>query len=636
MITLTRPGARIAEQGRFPVPGIPGASYVVGADAIRDAMTWELTAGPLAVDIETAGMGAKRYDVKAVTISDDDTALICDPRDPVQFQIIRDLLNSGRSLGFHNSPFDVPPLYCVGLLELDSIEQITDTLIYARGANPDERTSKRLLDAVNRHLGMGLVDHLPEVLKTLGWSKAEWFERGDLTIPAYRLGCASDGITTSRLAPAVRQAFYDRITTGHPFTVVGVTGQEAWDLVEREQILNRPKLRRSCVGFRVDLDYLATYREQTDVQAADDEQYLRALGIRPGNPGDLTRVLEERGLLYEGYPKTKGGAWSTTAANLETLNDETALRFTGLKKITKVRDDYLTKVVENAGWDGRIRPGVGLLAATTGRESINGDAPLHQYPAAARGIILADPGDSLTSIDWQQIEVVMAANLARDTAFLDTYENGSADVHQLISIMAGIPRKVAKAVVFGTLYGEGITKLAYQLGVTVADAKAIQAKVWEVLPGVQGMFGKVGYQLGKVPQIARDHRLIMTLSGRIIPIGAGWRDCWNKRENACGPHCRKCGGKGSVWSVHTHKGTNYTIQGGAYDLLADAQLRVHQAGLSDAVYLAMHDELITSTSAAHDIQKIMETPPERLVYMAKRTPILRTDRVDMGERWTDA
>jgi DNA polymerase-1 len=87
------------------------------------------------------------------------------------------------------------------------------------------------------------------------------------------------------------------------------------------------------------------------------------------------------------------------------------------------------------------------------------------------------------------------------------------------------------------------------------------------------------------------------------------------------------------WGPMTHKTVNYFIQGSQYDLLAEALIRIKEAGLGPAVYLAMHDELVVSKSAAHDIEQIMRTPPERLVWMAKRVPILRTDRADLGERW---
>jgi DNA polymerase-1 len=47
----------------------------------------------------------------------------------------------------------------------------------------------------------------------------------------------------------------------------------------------------------------------------------------------------------------------------------------------------------------------------------------------------------------------------------------------------------------------------------------------------------------------------------------------------------------------------------------------------------MHDEIVCSTDAAHDVRKIMEQPPERLIQIAGRVPVLRTDKADLGERW---
>jgi DNA polymerase-1 len=65
----------------------------------------------------------------------------------------------------------------------------------------------------------------------------------------------------------------------------------------------------------------------------------------------------------------------------------------------------------------------------------------------------------------------------------------------------------------------------------------------------------------------------------------------------------------------------------------DTVIRGDDAGLADTLYITMHDELVTSSDAADDWEKIMREPPERLVRLAKRVPLLRTDRADMGERW---
>jgi DNA polymerase-1 len=47
----------------------------------------------------------------------------------------------------------------------------------------------------------------------------------------------------------------------------------------------------------------------------------------------------------------------------------------------------------------------------------------------------------------------------------------------------------------------------------------------------------------------------------------------------------------------------------------------------------MHDELVISTAVAQEVQQIMRTPPAALCRLAKRTPVLHTDRNDLGERW---
>ena len=104
---------------------------------------------------------------------------------------------------------------------------------------------------------------------------------------------------------------------------------------------------------------------------------------------------------------------------------------------------------------------------------------------------------------------------------------------------------------------------------------------------------------------------------RILPIG---RSRWLDGEE----------------TVAAHKGVNYAIQGGAYDILAESMISIEDAGLGDAIYLAVHDELVVETEAAPDIRKIMQQPPARLCELAERTPILRTDSLDLGERWAEA
>lgn len=659
MITLTRPPARIAQQGTFPL-GSLGATFTIGHDATA-AKTAELMArgyecGVLAVDIEGAGKdGRKRFDVKCVSIGTPDFVVVYDIRDPEQFANASRVINTGEYLlAFHNSPFDVPILHGVGVMSMEAIARVIDTLIWCRLAEPDERTSKALTSAANRYLGLNLVNPLPAMLKVLNISVATWYESKDLDVPSYRIMAASDVVLTHRLIGPAKKAAYDRLTTGHPFPRYGLKGDEALALVHREQVINRMTLRATCRGLSVDPEFLDQYMDTTSGEMRLIEQELEGLGIRPGNAGDLTSYLREHDLLPEDYPVTdKRKEPSTAKKDLATLTAPVAAQYVTHKEVTHILNDYLSKVMDNSDEQGKIHPGTSLLIAATGRMSISGDAPLQQFPEGARGIILANDWErvkplthavtepcncphpsGMVSIDWSQIEPVLVANIAGDTKAVEYYEQGGKFYNAIVDGSdQRVDYKAAKTTLLAQLYGEGITKLARDLKISVEEATKIRELIWQTLPGTAALAGKKG----KLQTIAGQHKLIFTLSGRIVPIPSGWWPCWNDHEEQEDiDRCRRCNAKGLTYSVQVHKGTNYFVQGGAYDLLAEAMFEIEMQGLGDALYFAMHDELVVDHAAAHDVRKIMETPPARLIQLAKRTPILRTDMAHLGERWAAA
>lgn len=659
----TRPPARISEPGTFRLPGFHGVSFTIGRDAVLDSVPSIIRDAPgaLAVDIETAGKDpVKRYDVKAVIIGTSDHAWIFDPRDDAQRHGVHRVLNSGEyKLALHNSPFDVPPLHRYEMLDLKSVWRVIDTLIWARLAEPDEKTRKALGDAAGRYLGIEIANPLPTLLKTLGVSLATWFEKFDLDTPAYRYMAATDSVLTHRIIRPVQEAAFQRLTEGHPFVKYGLNGSEALDLVQREQIINRQHLWRTCKGYLVDPEYLDEYRDTTADEMRAIEHELESLGIRPTNSADLASYLDSLGLLPADYPVTvKTGKPSGNKKHLEMLKHPVADKFVTHKETTKILNDYLDKVMAIADHEGRIHPGVNILGAQTGRDSISGDAPLHQFPGPARGIILADnheearrtrlhpvldeKGDAvpcncktpkgMVSIDWSQIEPVVVANIAGDISAIEYYEAGNKFYDAIVKF-SGIEYKAAKTTLLAQLYGEGIKKLAADLKITPEEAMDVRDLVWATLPGTYKLAGKNG----RLQTIANSHKLIFTLSGRIVPVPSGRWPCWNDHQSQAEiDRCRKCDARGLSFRVQVHKGVNYFVQGSAYDLLAEAKVRIIEAGLGDAIYLPMHDELVVDAEAAHDIRKIMETPPARLISIAKRTPKLRTDMAHLGERWAAA
>jgi DNA polymerase-1 len=594
--------------GTYPLSHSLGMRYTIGRSVVADAVHRILTqsGGTAAVDIETYGLGVDARRIKCVTIAHTGEAVVLDPREEFQANLIRNTIADLDVLIFHNSPFDVPNLVLNGLMTEQDIAKVEDTMIYARLAEPDRLTKKDLTTLTVRYLELSPSHKTRnQVFKELGFKISEGWEHFDLDRPSYIFGAAWDGLVTARVRDLVKNAAHRRLTTGHPFRVWGLSSHDAWKLVEREQIINRLFLRRSVKGLRVDEEYLIQYRAQVEVAKMKAELALSEVGIRPGNANDLVAYLEKINALPATHPRTATGKPQTTAKVLEELQHPIARQYVQQKQIAKVLNDYLAKVVQLAS-DGRVHPDVQLLSAVTGRMAYSNPA-FQQYSPPARGIILADEDDQLTSLDWSQIEPVIAANIAKDYGALAEYESGTGDLYQGIAATAGIQRKQAKVVLLAQLYGQGIRALASNLNISEDEAWSLKRSVFAAMPDTEKL-------ITTITRTADQHRLVPTLSGRIIPVPTFTTDSGFKK-------------------VAAYKAVNYLIQGSAYDVLAEALVQIEDHGLGDAVYVAMHDEIVCSTDAAHDVRKIMDQPPDRLIQIAGQDPVLRTDKVDLGDRW---
>jgi DNA polymerase family A len=640
--------------GTFRLPD--GSVYTVGRDHVEQALNDLREQGDRMgsrlshADIEGFGLGEHARHLKSVSVSGPDGrhVVVLDPRDPFQHNLIREWFDWAEWVVFHNSPFDVVNLYLNGLWTLNHCFKVIDTLIYSRLATPDERSKKTLFEAAKRHLNMQGADVLARTFKALGMSKTEGFRRFDLDRPIYLQGAVSDVIVTAALLPVVRQAAFDRTTKGHPFNRNGVTGDEAWRLVDREQVLNRRGLWRSCKGLRVDFDFADRYKATNQQTIDEAAKSLQDNGIRPGVGQDLVTVLDGMDEIPPSHPRTKTGLLQADKKALTGLPHPLAKVFRQYKELTHIQEDYLTKAIDLADENGRVHPQLNFLAATTGRSSVSG-FPYQQFPEAARGIVRADEGDSLTSLDMSQIEPIMLANISGDLDVVKGYEAGRTDLYTELGVKAGmLPRgtvtadteaktpagKALKAkrgelkiVLLAQMYGEGLQKLSVDLELDFGPYEAIDADEarWRDMPVgtvvprfaaakrmrnmVLEAMPRSAEKMQKLKAIGRQYRMIFTVSGRILTIPVG------------------------QYGVEAHKAVNYFVQGGAYDTLADAKYRLELAGYGDAWYADVHDELLVSTYAAGDIREILSAPSERLCLLSGRRPVIRVDREDLGDNW---
>lgn len=146
---------------------------------------------------------------------------------------------------------------------------------------------------------------------------------------------------------------------------------------------------------------------------------------------------------------------------------------------------------------GRLSSGKADADKVTSRVQIRG-VNLQQVPRdkMVRGIFGAPPGFRFVEFDYSQIELRIAAYLAREQTMLGLYQQG-ADIHMAMAMrLTGKPRsevsaherKMAKAVNFGFLYGMGATKFIstalsnYGLHVSLEDAEAARKAFFDQFP----------------------------------------------------------------------------------------------------------------------------------------------------------
>lgn len=580
-------------------------SYSIGDQAAREVVRMAASAGTVAVDIETEGLDAKAFKVKVIIIATEQRACVLNAREPRHRAAAREALSATRVLVFHNSPFDVPPLVASGIMTLEDIEKVVDTLVYARMALTGERDGRGLSDLEKRFLSAGFrsetKDRFADWAKVNKLKKGEAFEKATYDTPVYAMYAGWDGVLTATLLPHVKDAARHQLTN-HPFGRYGADPVQAEYLMAREQHVNRVMLRRSARGLRVDDQRVSGEQERIRVRMLELSNELKGYGVEDAsNRNQLAKALEDAAVFAEDYPRTATGKFSTAAKHLQGINHDAVRAFVAHDDLRRLFTYLENSRLVALNTDGKIHPQVNILHARTGRMSYSNPA-LQQFTSTAREAILADPGDSLVSIDWSQIEPVLAANLAGDSGPLEVYESSEAgDLYQVAADAAGVPRKLAKVVILAGLYGQGLTKLAAGIGMDLAEAKVVRAKVTKAMPMTDRFTGWAAEWSGAVGKT-------WTLSGRIVDVDKEFG----------------------------YKGTNFTIQGSSYDLLAESLVAMDEAGLADGVYLAMHDELVVSADIAPQTAEIMRRPPQRLIELAGRVPLFKVDSADLGERWGEA
>src|SRR5262249_54670969 len=273
------------------------------------------------------------------------------------------------------------------------------------------------------------------------------------------------------------------------------------------------------------------------------EEEIHKLAGHPfnvGSPKQLGDVLfAEMGL--PGGSKGKTGAYSTSVDVLEPLAEAghdivvKVLEWRGLSKLKSTYTDALPEQIDPK--TERVHTSFSLVGAATGRLSST-DPNLQNIPIrtedgrAIRQAFVAAEGYELLSVDYSQIELRLAAEVADIKALIQAFHDG-VDIHALTaSQVFGIPlkelpperRRAAKAINFGIIYGISGFGLSKQIGTTPGEAN-------EFIRQYLDRYHELRDWLEATKEFARAQGYVETLFGRRVHIN-GIREKMAMRRNA--------------------------------------------------------------------------------------------------------
>jgi len=384
--------------------------------------------------------------------------------------------------------------------------------------------------------------------------------------------------------------------------------------------------RMEQVGIAADpavLDALGDDFRRVRQQLQDEAHRLAGRPFTLGSSKQLGTVLfDELGLPV--IERTKTG-YSTARRVLDKLRGdhelvEVVLRWREVDKLVNTYTDVLSRAV---GPDGRIHPTYMATSSSSGRV-LTTEPDLQRTPIKTevsrqiRDALVAPAGRVLVRADWSQLELRLLAHISGDPVLTEAYRSG-ADVHvrtaaALLGLTEGqvgaVEREVGKTVNFATIYGQGPTALAEQLGVSTGRARGFIDDFFGLYAGVARWRDEVvtgAYTDGYVSTLMGRRRYVTELSRR------------DRSDQAHGERIA----------------TNTPIQGSGADLCKVAMLRAHASLPAGAeLVLQVHDELLVECDE-EQVPEVVAAVREAMEGAAELSVPLVVD-VGVGPTWGQA
>ncbi|HSE76364.1 MAG TPA: DNA polymerase I, partial [Dongiaceae bacterium] len=392
-----------------------------------------------------------------------------------------------------------------------------------------------------------------------------------------------------------------------------------------------------CAGVKVDTKALQALSGDFAGRIAEIEREIQDIAgseFNPGSPKQLGEILFDK-LKLPGGKKGKTGAYATGADILEELAATSGhplpQKILDWRQLTKLKSTY-TDTLQNEidPTTGRVHTSYALALTPTGRLS-SSDPNLQNIPVRTeegrkiRHAFVAEKGHKLLSVDYSQIELRLAADMADIPALRDAFRDG-IDIHAMTaSQVFGVPvegmdpmvRRRAKAINFGIIYGISAFGLAAQLGIPQAEARDYIGAYFARYPGIREY-------MERTKKFAREKGYVETLFGR---------RCHVPGINDKNPARR---------SYMERAAINAPLQGTAADIIKRAMIRIPPAlkerGLKARMLLQVHDELVFEVPDAEveETSAVARAIMEKAHEPARTLAVPLTCEAGAGNNWAQA
>lgn len=331
--------------------------------------------------------------------------------------------------------------------------------------------------------------------------------------------------------------------------------------------------------------------------------------------------------------KTASGKYSTAADVLEELRGQHTVvdHILEHREIAKLKGTYVDALPLAVNPEtGRIHTSFNQAGSVTGRIA-SSNPNLQNIPIRTelgrevRKAFIAPRGRRLVAADYSQVELRIAAHIAKEKFWIDAFKRGE-DIHAATaSAVFGAPldkvskeeRRNAKAINFGLLYGMGAFSLAKNTGLTLGEAEEFMQKYFAELPGVKRY-------LEETKRKAATEGYVETLLGRRRYFPILTRPGTTREDHVFRARAER-------------EAINSPVQGTAADIIKIAMLRLAKElprkVPSAQMILQVHDELVFECDA-DEVEKVAALAKKIMEAAFKLDAPLAVD-ARAGKNWEE-